>query len=235
MRLDRWLHEVGIGSRKDIGKYLRAGRVLVDGVVCRDKARQVTDEVEVLFDGKQLSRYTNAVLLMNKPAGVITAVRDKMHRTVVDLLPHEWQSRHMLPVGRLDIDTTGLLLFSNDGELIHRLSSPRYHIAKCYLVYYDGTLPNDAVLQVAQGIELDDGVTLPGKLVIKGDGVAELTIYEGRNHQVKRMFVALGARVVALARVSYGPLELPADLPSGECLLLSDEACAALYKAVNLS
>ncbi len=235
MRLDKWLHDIGLGSRKDIGKMLRAGRITVNDVRCRDKATQVDKDMIIALDGNVLQRDVKAVLLMNKPAGVITAVRDKLLPTVVELLPEEWQARNVLPIGRLDRDTTGLLLFSADGELIHRLSNPRYHVGKRYLVHYDGQLPTDAAIQVAEGIELDDGTTLPGELLEKSEGIAELTIYEGRNHQVKRMFIALGTRVVSLARLSYGPLELPEDLPVGACVVLSEEAQTALYDAVDLS
>lgn len=235
MRLDKWLHDIGLGSRKDIGKMLRGGRITVDGALCRDKSKQVTDKTLIELDGKSLKRNVKAVLLMNKPSGVITAVRDKELPTVVDLLPEEWQARNMLPIGRLDRDTTGLLLFSADGELIHRLSNPRYHVAKRYLVHYDGKLPENAAIQVAQGLRLNDGVTMPGELLDKGEGIAELTIYEGRNHQVKRMFIAMGTRVVSLARLSYGALELPEDLPLGASIVLSEEAQRALYDAVNLS
>lgn len=232
MRLDKFLHDIGLGSRKELGQAIRQGRVTVDGDPVYQRDFQVGEEALVTFDGDPLSYQDAQYLMVHKPAGVVTAMRDGRDQTVMDLLFD--QSKNLRPVGRLDKDTTGLLLLTTDGQLAHRLASPKYDIPKTYCFTYSGDFPLDAVDQVARGLDLSDGPTRPAKLDLTGPGQAQLTLSEGRTHQVKRMCHALGGEVLALHRVQLGPLWLD-DLPEGQWRRLSPEEIAALYAACGLN
>jgi 16S rRNA pseudouridine516 synthase len=220
------LAHMGYGTRNEIKKLLRQGLVTVDGVPVRSSSVKVDPEASRIFVGTELVRYREFVyLMMNKPAGVVSAVRDEAQETVTDLL--EWEHRifHPFPVGRLDKDTEGLLLLTNDGQLAHRLMSPRKQVNKVYVA--DITAPADAGDQAAfaGGIPLDDGICLPAELRICGENPCrvEVTVREGRYHQVKRMFQSRGKEVLWLKRIAVGGVSLDESLAPGECRELSPE------------
>lgn len=234
-RLDKLLGHMAVGSRKEIKAMVKAGRIVVDGAPARDPGMQVDPALATIaVDGVPLTYQQHFYVLLHKPGGVITATDDPRQRTVLDVLPAELKHRDLFPVGRLDKDTEGLLLLTTDGELGHRLLSPKWHVPKRYLARVDRPLEPGDPEAFAVGIALDDGyVTLPGRLEITGPQEGIVTIHEGKYHQVKRMFEARGKRVVYLKRLSMGPLSLGA-LPCGEARPLSEEEVAAIYAAVGL-
>ncbi len=239
MRLDKFLHDQGLGSRKELLGHLRAGRVTVNGETVRKKDVAVYPQDVISFDGTPLVwPDARALFAMYKPGAVVTALCDRHKDTVADFIPEKWRHLHLRPVGRLDQDTTGLLLFSADGMLIHRLTSPNYHIQKVYDVAYSGTLAADAVQVLREGLVLDGRRTRPAQLALVGEGRARLVICEGIHHQVKRMIHAVGGEVTALCRVAVGPLNL-ADfsppLAPGDMVRLSDSVRDQMYAAAHLS
>lgn len=220
MRLDRLLSELSPKmSRKQCRDAIRAGRVSVDGEAVRDPERKTDPEAEtVALDGIAFSYARFRYFLLNKPAGVLSASRDKKQKTVLDLIPGIDPEKYF-PVGRLDIDTEGFLLITNDGALAHELLSPKKHVPKTYHAVCRGALTEEDCAKLSAGTDLGDFVTAPAKAGIlrKGDTetVLFLTITEGKFHQVKRMVQAVGSEVTALRRVSMGGLSLPDDLPAG--------------------
>lgn len=235
-RLDKLLGHMGVGSRRELKAMAKAGRITVDGVAVRDSGMQVDPaRSTIAVDGRPLTYQQHFYVLLHKPGGVITATDDPRQRTVLDVLPAALKHRDLFPVGRLDKDTEGLLLLTTDGELGHRLLSPRWHVPKRYLARVDAPLDPSDSDAFAAGIALDDGyVTLPGRLEITGEREGIVTIHEGKYHQVKRMFEARGKRVVYLKRLSMGPLEL-GDLPYGEARPLTDAEVAAIYESAGLA
>lgn len=234
-RLDKLLGHMGLGSRKELKAMVKAGRVIVDGVAARDPGMQVDPgAAAITVDGQPVLYQHHFYVLLHKPGGVITATEDPRQQTVLDVLPDELRHRDLFPVGRLDKDTEGLLLLTTDGELGHRLLSPRWHVPKRYLARVDAPLDASDPPAFAAGIELEDGyVTLPGGLEVTGPQEGIVTIHEGKYHQVKRMFEARGKQVVYLKRLSMGPLEL-GDLPYGEARPLRPDEVAALYDSAGL-
>ncbi len=235
-RLDKLLGHMGAGSRKDLKGMIRAGRVIVDGVAVRDPGVQVdVATAKILVDGEPLRYQRHFWVLLHKPGGVITATNDPRQRTVLDVLPEALRHRDLFPVGRLDKDTEGLLLLTTDGELGHRLLSPKWHVPKRYLARVDAPLdPSDAEA-FAEGVPLDDGyVTLPGRLEIVAPREGIVTIHEGKYHQVKRMFEARGKQVVYLKRLTMGPLAL-GELPYGEARPLTGDEVVRLYESAGLA
>lgn len=228
MRLDKWLSNSGIGSRKEVKKLLKTGAVTVNGKVIKDPKQHVqpdTDEV-MLFD--EPVQYREFIyLLMNKPAGVISATEDKRDETVIDLLDDTHKHFDPHPVGRLDKDTEGLLLLTNDGQLSHALLSPKHHVPKTYFARILGHVNEEDVAAFQEGVTLEDGYhTKPGELVILSAGPEseiELTITEGKFHQVKRMFQAVDKEVLYLKRLSMGSLALDEELELGEYRELTEE------------
>ena len=193
IRLDKYLAEMGLGTRSQIKEAARKGRIRVNGVTEKGAEKKIDpDSDTVLFDGQEITYVRMEYYLLNKPQGVVSATEDTLHKTVLDLIDGK-RKKELFPVGRLDIDTEGLLLITNDGDLAHRLLSPRHHVDKVYYAVVDGELPEDAPQQFKKGITLEDGmVTMPAGLEIKeaGKGTAQVlvTIQEGKFHQVKRMF-----------------------------------------------
>lgn len=228
MRIDKLLANLGYGSRKDVKKLLKDGAVKVNDVVVKD-AKQHIDPVNetVTLNGETIEYKEFIYLMMNKPPGVLSATEDHAGETVIDLLEIEDQVYEPFPVGRLDKDTVGLLLITNDGQLAHRLLSPKKHVPKTYFAVIDGEVTAEDAAAFQNGVILDDGYkTKPGELNILKAGIRsdiELTITEGKFHQVKRMFEAVGKRVVYLKRISMGPLELDETLESGEYRELTDD------------
>ncbi|MNB81738.1 Ribosomal large subunit pseudouridine synthase B [compost metagenome] len=223
-RIDKVLSHMGIGSRSDIRKQAKQGLITVNGKVVKDSGFHVDPYGDVIEVAGEAVRYREFIyLMMNKPAGVLSATEDKRDRTVLDLLKADYARFEPFPVGRLDKDTVGLLLLTNDGKLAHELLSPRKHVPKTYEATVDGDVDAADVEAFARGVELEDGyVTLPAQLSILGREQGEktvsyisLTITEGKFHQVKRMFIAVGKKVTFLKRVSMGELKLDESLPLG--------------------
>jgi len=241
IRLDRWLTTLGTGSRSEVKQWIRGGQVAVDGRIVSDPALSFDPEAaQPALRGKPLDGRIMRHVVMHKPAGVLTAARDPKQPTVMDLLPAEYRSMGCMPVGRLDKDTTGILLFTCDGELNHRLLSPGRHVEKCYRAVAAGRMDAEDIAFFARGIRLDDFEAQPARLEILGTAeepettLAEVTITEGKYHQVKRMFAAAGHEVLKLHRRSFGPLELDADLPEGAWRELTEDELRALRQAAGL-
>lgn len=219
MRLDKLLAHLNCGSRKEVQAMIRAGRVQVDGVTERDPAAKVdADTAQVVLDGQEQHYQAQRYYMLNKPAGVITASRDERHDTVLELFPEEMR-RGLFAVGRLDKDTEGLLLITDDGALSHALMSPARHVDKVYEAEVEGELVPDAAARFAAGLELKDGtVCRPAQLEAApdlGENWVRVTLREGKYHQVKRMIAAVGGVVVRLRRVELGGLTLDPALAPG--------------------
>lgn len=219
MRLDRFLSEMGVGTRREIRDWCHRGIVTVNGTTVRQAETTVFPETDaVCVDGTQICYAAQEYYMLNKPAGVVTAVTDAREKTVLDLLPTP-RRKDLFPVGRLDKDTEGLLLITNDGPLCQSLLSPRHHVEKTYFARVHGRVTPEHVEQFRLGFNIGDGkLTQPAGLVILSAGEESevlVTITEGRYHQVKRMFAAFGYRVLYLKRLSMGPLQLDPDLAVG--------------------
>ena len=233
MRLDKLLAHLNCGSRKEVQAMIRAGRVAVDGAVLTDPAAKVDpDTVQVALDGQAQTYRAQRYYMLNKPAGVITASRDERHDTVLGLFPENMR-RGLFAVGRLDKDTEGLLIITDDGALSHALMSPARHVSKIYEAEVDGTLAPDAAERFRTGLTLRDGtVCLPALLEVlsQQDGKARVrvTLREGKYHQVKRMIAAVGGTVVGLRRVQLGGLRLDPALPAGAFRELTGEELGQL-------
>lgn len=235
-RLDKLLVGTGKWSRREVKALVRQGLVRVDGRLAasaEDKLDPAAAIITVAGETISLCRFT--YVLLHKPAGVLTATEDRKQPTVLDLLPPELRRIGLAPVGRLDKDTEGLLLLTNDGELAHRLLSPRYHVDKRYLARVDGELSAADTEAFARGMTLGDGLEcLPAGLEVLPDRVCIVTLREGKFHQVKRMLAARGAPVLYLKRLSMGPLTLDDSLAAGAYRLLRAEEISALYRVCDL-
>lgn len=234
LRLDKFLTDMGIGTRSEVKNSIRKGRVLVDNeLVKKPETKIILSKSRVVFDGQEIFYQAYEYIMLNKPAGVITATKDKKDKTVLDLIK-ENKRNDIFPVGRLDKDTEGLLLLTNDGELAHQLLSPKKHVAKTYYAKIDGIVTKTDVKAFQEGVFIEKEVkTKPAKLEIqKSDTISEifLTIYEGKFHQVKRMFEAVDKRVIYLKRISMGPLMLDATLKLGDYRFLTEDEIKALKK-----
>ncbi len=240
MRLDRWLTTLGVGSRSEVKAWIRGGEAAVNGRIIRDPALSFDTEKDALsLRGKALDGCVVRHVMMNKPAGVLTAARDPKQPTVMDLLPPVYRSTGCMPVGRLDKDTTGILIFTSDGELNHRLLSPGRHVDKVYRALVQGTPGEEAVAAFAAGMDLGDFTAQGAKLTVLNAGpetsLAEVTVAEGKFHQVKRMFAAAGHEVLELHRRAFGPLELDPELREGEWRELTEAEVTALKKAAGMT
>jgi 16S rRNA pseudouridine516 synthase len=228
MRIDKVLSNLGYGSRTEINISCKKGLVAVNGNVIKKNSTQVDPENdEIVFNGEKINYRKFIYLIMNKPAGCISATTDKWDQTVIHLLDREQIAFDPFPVGRLDKDTEGLLVITNDGKLSHRLLSPKKHVPKTYYAKIDGVVTNDDIEAFKEGVVLDDGYeTMPGELeILKSDDISEinLTIHEGKFHQVKRMFESVGKKVVYLKRIQMGKLRLDEELELGEFRDLTKE------------
>ncbi|MBD8027077.1 rRNA pseudouridine synthase [Ureibacillus sp. Re31] len=240
MRLDKLLSNMGFGTRKEVKQLLKQKVVTVDGVTVKDASMHVDpDSQDVSVYGERV-QYTEFIyIMMNKPPGVISATEDIVEKTVIDLLDPLARHFKPFPVGRLDKDTEGLLLITNDGQLAHNLLSPKKHVPKTYYAKIDGVVTEEDIEAFQQGVELDDGyVTKPGKLVILSSGEKseiELTIQEGKFHQVKRMFESVGKKVTYLKRLSMGSLKLDEQLKLGEYRELSENELVTLINSSQVT
>lgn len=235
-RLDKVLAGTGRWSRREVKLLVRQGLVRLNGaaaISAEEKCDPETAVITVNGETVVLRRFT--YVLLHKPGGVLTATEDRRQETVMELLPQELRRVGLAPVGRLDKDTEGLLLLTNDGELTHRLLSPKYHVDKRYFARVDGHLTAAHAETFAKGMTLGDGLKcLPARLEILPDSGCIVTVREGKFHQVKRMLASCGAPVVYLKRLSMGPLVLGDELGRGEHRMLRDEEVAALYRACGL-
>jgi 23S rRNA pseudouridine2605 synthase len=230
MRLNAFLARAGVASRRKADLLVKAGRVAVNGEPGRLNTVVGAHDV-VTVDGEEVARQALAYVLLHKPAGVVTTASDpEGRRTVVDLVPRE--SGRVVPVGRLDVDTTGALLLTNDGQLAHRLAHPRYEVEKVYEAELEGEPDAEALRLLAEGVELEDGLTAPAQVRLLGPRRIELVLHEGRNRQVKRMCEAVGFPVVRLRRPRYAGLNL-AGLAPGESRDLTRDEVAALRRLVG--
>lgn len=226
-RLDKILSNYGFGSRKELKTVFKAGNVTVDGKVVKDSGMHVDPEAsEIIINGEKLQYKKYVYLMLNKPVGVISATEDKVHRTVVDLVPPEYEHFDLFPAGRLDIDTEGFVLLTNDGQLAHDILAPRKHVPKRYFAKIEGRVTEEDIIKFREGIVLEDGYKcLPAELVIIKQGEIsdiEIMIVEGKFHQIKRMFEAVDKMVVYLKRLQMGGLRLDDSLKPGELRELTE-------------
>ena len=235
MRLDKYLCETGFGTRSQVKDLLKKGQVMVNGEVVKKpelKINETTDQI--LCQGKKASYQKNIYLMLHKPTGVVSATEDNREKTVLDLVRPEDRKNSLFPVGRLDKDTEGLLLLTDDGELAHRLLSPKKHVDKTYYAKIDGQVTKEHIEQFREGLDIgDEKKTLPAVLTILLSGPVseiEITIHEGRFHQIKRMFEAVGCKVTYLKRLSMGSLVLDETLPLGEYRSLTEAELEGLTK-----
>ena len=240
MRLDKFLVACAVGSRTEVKNLLKAGRVTVNSKKEKSAKLQINEDTdEICFDGEKLEYEEFVYYMMNKPQGVISATEDPKHRTVLDLLDDLARSKEVFPVGRLDIDTHGLLLLTNDGQLAHALLSPKRHVDKTYLAQVKGMMTQEDVETFAEGIPLKDFTCQPAKLELvsldteKEESLVRVTIAEGKFHQVKRMVAYCGKEVVDLQRLTMGTLTLDEDLKRGEWRRLSKEELEGLLESVH--
>jgi len=235
-RLDKLLSSTGRWSRKEVKELVRQGRVLADGAPVKKPEEKFDPSAVCLqVDGQSVDCAPFVYLMMDKPAGLLSATEDKRQKTVLDLLPEHLRRRGLFPVGRLDKDTTGLLLLTDDGALAHELLSPRKHVDKVYLARVEGQVDSGDVEALAAGMVLGDGLhCLPAGLEPLEDGSRCLvTLREGKYHQVKRMLAARGKPVLELRRLSMGPLKLDKDLGEGNWRPLRPEEVAVLWRSAN--
>ena len=230
-RLDKFLCDCGAGTRSQVKAIIKAGRVTVDGTQERDSGRKIDPDTQVLaLDGEVLNRRGRVVVMLNKPAGFVTATEDKTDKTVMELLPEGYRHLDLKPVGRLDKATEGLLLFTNDGELIHRLICPKKEVPKRYYACHEGTAGPEDIAAFAEGLILGDGTKcLPAVLEPVGPGQSFVTVCEGKYHQVRRMLASRGMPVTYLERRQEGGLAL-GDLPRGQVRELTEAEISDLLQ-----
>ena len=231
VRLDKFLCDCGLGTRSQMKLILKSGRVTVDGIPARDGSAKVNPQKQnICLDGQSLADPGRVVVMLNKPAGYVTATEDREQKTVMELLPPEYKHLDLKPVGRLDKETEGLLLFTNDGDLLHRLISPKKEVPKIYYARHEGTATETDVAAFAAGLTLRDGtVCLPAKLDPLGPGESLITVCEGKYHQVRRMMASRDMTVTYLERREEGTLKL-GDLPRGQVRQLNEAEVEMLLK-----
>ncbi len=237
IRLDKILGNMGYGSRKELKKIIKYGYVKVDGKIVSKSSIQVNPHESIIeINGERVEYKEYIYIMMNKPQDVISATYDNRHETVIDLLEEKYLVFEPFPMGRLDIDTEGMLIITNDGKLSHEILSPKKHIPKTYYAHVDGRIDEKDIKAFKEGITLDDGYKAkPAQLIIKERGEvskAELTIYEGKFHQVKRMFEARNKKVTYLKRIAMGNLKLDEGLKLGEYRELTDEELDILRQSM---
>jgi 16S rRNA pseudouridine516 synthase len=238
-RLDRLLANLGYGSRREIGRMAKAGWLTLDGAVLKDESQRVKLEPDLptrlRVQGEELDPLPGMVIMVHKPLGV-TCSRKETGTLIYDLLPERWRVRDpaLSTVGRLDKETSGLILLTDDGELLHRIISPKHHVPKRYVVGLDRPLKGTEGAAFAAGTLMLDGETtplLPAEMEVTGERTARLVLHEGRYHQVRRMFAAIGNHVVTLHRDRIGALDLPVDLEAGAYRVMTDEDIAQVFAA----
>lgn len=235
MRLDKYVATLTGLSRKEVKAVLARGRIKVDNAAVRDPARQIDEHAaRVTLDAQALMYHAHKHIMLYKPEGVLTATEDRAQQTVIDLLPEGLRLRGLTPVGRLDKDTTGLLLLTTDGQLAHRLISPRHHVEKEYIARVNGVLDADDVRAFEAGMELSDFNAMSARLTIERPDTGRVILREGKYHQVKRMFAARSKPVLELKRVRMGSIALDAKLAPGGFRELTAAEAASLYACAGL-
>lgn len=230
-RLDKIISEAGVCSRRDCERFARRGLITVDGLVVKNSAEKVSDTAIIELDGELVVRHREVVCIMNKPSGFVTSTDDDRNPTVMELLPDEMLKQKVVPAGRLDKDTEGLLVFTNNGDLLHRLISPKYEVPKVYYVEHEGDVTKNEIDRAEKGIELKDGTVCRSAVIQRqGEGKSTICIREGMYHQVKRMYAALGLHVNYLRRIQIGNLPL-GDLKPSEVRELSEEEISLLLSS----
>ena len=233
VRLDKLLASQGTSSRRDVALLIRQGRVTVDGEIVRDPACKTAEDAAITVDGKPFYYHRFVYLMMNKPAGVLCVSSDPKRETVVDLVPAAWRRKDLFPAGRLDRDTVGLVILTNDGDFAHRMLAPKSHVMKTYQAILDAPVGDREIAAFAEGLTLADGTPcLPAHLAVQRNAApwqVEVQISEGRFHQIKRMFGVVDRGVVWLKRCRIGRLELDENLKPGECRPLTDAEIAAVF------
>lgn len=240
MRIDKFLANQDIGSRSQVKQYIKKGMISINGAVCKSPEQKIDENTDqISYNGTVIGYQKHHYYMLNKPAGCVSATNDNLHTTILDLLKGSVSVKNLFPVGRLDIDTEGLLLITDDGELSHNLLSPSKHVAKTYFARIDGLATEEHIKAFKEGLDIgDDKPTKPGTLVIKSTNpdtsTSEilLTITEGRYHQVKRSFEALGMKVTYLKRLSMGSLALDEALAPGEFRELTETELQALIQKI---
>ncbi len=234
MRLDKFLVTMELGTRSEVKNIIKKGQITIDGIVCKNADYKFNEETSlVCFQGKALSYKAFQYYMLNKPQGVVSATEDNHDKTVLDLL-RDVRKKDLFPVGRLDKDTEGLLLLTNDGALAHSLLSPKKHVDKTYLVGLRSPLSEADITQLETGVDIgEEKLTLPAKVKVLDPLQIELTIHEGKFHQVKRMLQAVSNEVIYLKRILFGSLSLDSSLDLGEYRELTDEEVQLLKKAAS--
>lgn len=230
-RLDKLISSQTTRSRRETAACIRRGAVTVDGRVERDPSAKVDPSACLItVEGQPLSYRRYVYVMMNKPAGIVCVSRDPRERTVVDLLPPQWRQRGLFPAGRLDKDTTGMVILTDDGDFAHRMLAPRRHVPKRYRARLDGTVTSAVCEAFAGGMTLANGeVCLPALCEPQGEHAALVTLNEGKYHQIKRMFAACGLHVTALERLSMGALALDPSLEPGEYRLMTEQEIQSVF------
>ena len=232
-RLDKIIsNRTGI-SRKDAKSAISSGKVTVSGNVIRSSDYKVGENEEIILDGKKISGNAHVYIVLNKPKGYVSATEDPEQKTVIELVPPELFRNGIFPAGRLDKDTTGLMIITDDGDFAHRILAPKKHVPKKYAVTLDLPVTEEMKIGFEKGIELSDGICKSAKLFKTGEYTCEVTLSEGRYHQIKRMFGCFGAKVTELHRLSMGGFSLPENLLPGECRELSEKELALIESKVK--
>lgn len=230
-RIDKIIASQGQYSRKEVKALIAKRRIAVDGRIVSSSSEKADPMTMLLtVDGKPLEFKRNLYLVLHKPKGYVSATEDREHPTVLELVPQEYRGRDLFPAGRLDRDTTGLMIITDDGVLAHNILAPKKHVPKRYHVELDIPVTEEMRLGFSEGVMLNDGVCKAANLIKTGEKTAEVTLREGRYHQIKRMFGCFGAEVVELKRFGMGRLTLPEDLAEGECREMSEEELALLQE-----
>lgn len=216
-RIDKIIATQTEYSRKDVKKMISQKKIEVDGKIIKSADEKINENVVIKISGKELNIQKNIYLILNKPKGYISATEDKNMKTVLDLVPEKYQHRALFPAGRLDKDTTGIMIITDDGKFAHNILSPKKHIKKRYNVTIDIPVTKEMITGFERGIQLNDGECKKALLEITGEYTADVTITEGRYHQIKRMFGCYGAKVIELNRVQMGEFILPSNLKLGQC------------------
>lgn len=234
-RLDKIIANSGTLSRKEVHRLIKSGAVSVNGITTKDRGFCIDPETaEIKINGQAVSLEKYVYIMLNKPEGVVSATKDPTEKTVVDLVPTEFKKKNLFPAGRLDRNTTGFVLITDNGDFAHKILSPKNHIEKTYEARLAERIDEESLKKVAEGITLGDGTEcLPAKVKVLEDGenpLIEIKICEGKYHQIKRMFAAVGNAVIELKRVKMGQLPLDENLAPGECKILSKEEVELINK-----
>lgn len=233
IRIDKWLSNMGMGSRNDVKYGIKQGLVQIDGKVVKTAKEKADVETSIVtVDGEEIPYIPYVYLMLNKPEGYISSTEDGAHPTVIELVPEAYWHYDLFPVGRLDIDTVGLLILTNDGKMAHQLLAPKKHVPKTYYAQIDAVVTQKDVATFAKGVTIDDGYTcMPAELVIlENPQEIELTIHEGKFHQVKRMFEAVGKTVTFLERIKMGALDLDRSIERGQMRELTEAEMVLLQQ-----